>query len=275
MKPFALFISLCLLASCGKKEQITPPVGLKSTNLPTALSSRKIEDKESRYIEIVISDDRTEFFHQGKWVTTTTTSEELCSVIKKFREENETLGYATPLLISAPSSTHFSAIVERIRTAAESGITKILFLVRSEQTSEPRIVFTELPSIAPGLPKIEPYFLQITSEGHIYSGTGESRTQIDSRTQGQQLNELSDLLKLFSSASKSAGIQNPPCQIYVEPKATYQRVIDVISLTNKFQLQLIFTDMILEPEPEPIPGSSIKPTPPSSGITPLGLAPKE
>jgi len=274
MKPLSLFIALCLLTSCERKEPIPPPAGLKSPDLPTTLHSRVLEEKESHYIEIVISEDKTEIFHEGKPVTTTTNPEDLYTALKQLRDKNDTLGCASPLLISAPPSTPFTNIVDRIRTAAETGIAQILFLVHSDQNSEPRVVYIELPCIGQSLPKIDPYFLHITSDGHVYSGTGESRIQMDNGTQDQRLDKLSENLQLFSVAAKAAGISSAPCQIYIEPNATYQRAIDVISLTNKYQIKPFFTDMIEEPEAEQLPEPKKKPLPPSSEVKPLGLAPK-
>jgi biopolymer transport protein ExbD len=275
MKFFTIFITICLLVSCDRTQKIPQPAGLKSSDLPTANHSRQIEEKESQYIEIVVSEYKSELFHHGKWVTTTTNTEDLLSVFKKIRDENNMLGYSTPLLISAPASTPFTTIVERIRTAAEIGIYQILFLVRSDQHSESRVVHIELPSIAPQSPKIEPFFLHITSEGRIYNGTGSSRILMDRIKHEPKLERLSSQLKLYSSAAEASGTPYAPCQIYIEPKATYQRVIDVISLTNKYHLKPFITDMLPEPEPEYIPKPRKKPSPPSSGIRPLGLAPIE
>lgn len=274
MKSLTLFISLCLLASCERKEQIPTPTGLKSPDLPTAIHSRPLEEKESHYIEIVISDDKTEIFQEGKRVTNTTNSEDLFTALKQLREKNDKMGYASPILISAPGSTPFSLIVDRIRTAAETGIAQILFLVHSDQNSDARVVFVELPSMGQLLPKIDPYFLHITSDGHVYSGTGESRVQMDNGTQDQQLDKLSENLQLFSSAAKAAGISSAACQIYIEPKATYQRAIDVISLINKHEIKPYFTDLIEEPESEHLPEPKKKPSSPSSRIKPLELTPE-
>ncbi|MFN5739438.1 MAG: hypothetical protein ACK47H_12765, partial [Akkermansiaceae bacterium] len=44
MKPLSLFIALCLLTSCERKEPIPPPAGLKSPDLPTTLHSRVLEE---------------------------------------------------------------------------------------------------------------------------------------------------------------------------------------------------------------------------------------
>lgn len=291
MKSLTLFFTLCLLASCERKEQIPlqsdlknpklpteqipTPVGLKSSELPTAIHSRLLEEKESHYIEIVISDDKSEIFHEGKPVATTTTPDQLYTEIKQLWDKNNTMGYTSPLLIGAPGSTPFKTIADQMRTAANTGIYQILFLVQSDQASEARVVFTDLASMSQPSPKIDPYFLHITSNGHVYSGTGESRIQMDNGTQDQQLDKLSENLQLFSSAAKAAGISSAPCQIYIEPNATYQRAIDVISLTNKYQIKPFFTYLIEEPEVEQFPGPKKKPSSPSSRTKPLELAPKE
>lgn len=274
MKSLTLFIALCLLASCERKEPIPPPAGMKSPDLPTAIHSRPLGEGESRYIEIVISEGKSEIFHEGKAVATTTTPDQLYTELKQLWDKNNAMGYTSPLLISAPGSTPFSVIVDRIRTAAETGIYQVRFLVHSDQTSEARVVFIELPTMGQSLPKIDPYFLHITSDGHVYSGTGESRVQMDNGTQDQQLDKLSENLELFSSAAKAAGISSAPCQIYIDPKATYQRAIDVISLINKHEIKPYFTELIEEPESEHLPEPKKKPSSPSSRIKPLELTPE-
>lgn len=203
-----------------------------------------------RYIEIVISEDKTEIFHEGKQVITTTSSEELSTALNKLRKENDIMGYTYPLIISATSSTPFKTIVERIRTAANTGIYQILFLIHSDQNSDPRVVFTDLASMGHPLPEIEPYFLHITSEGHIYSGIGTSRTRLDSNNQDQKLDKLTNQLELFIGASKSAGYPNPPCQIFADPQASYQRFIDLISLSNKYNINPFIIDILDGPAAE-------------------------
>jgi len=184
------------------------------------------------------------------------------------------MGYASSILISAPASTPFHVILDRIRTAAETGIHQILFLVRSNETSEPRVVSMDTLMGGARLPKIMPFFLQITSDGHIYSGTGPSRTQMDSNTQDKQLDKLSEQLEQFSSAAKAAD-ELAPCQIYVHPQTPYQRFIDLISLINKYQLKPYFTNPWEEPKTDPLTEPKKKPSPPSSKIKSLELAPKK
>jgi len=272
MKSFTLFIALCLLASCERKEQIPPPAGLKSPDLPTAIHSRKLGEGELRYIEIVISEDKTEIFHEGKPVNTTTTPEELHDTLKKLREDNDMMGYSSPLIISAPASTPFTAIEGRINSALEIGIYQILYLVNSNQTAEPMVASTDLVCLAHS--EIDPYYLHITADGQIYSGTGETKFLINSDKTDQQLHQLTEHLEIYSAAAKSLGITSPPCHVHVDPNATYQRVIDVISLTNKFQTNAVFTDRSPEPEQEHYRGPEFVPLPPSSITKPLGLAPK-
>lgn len=246
MRFVSLLLTLGFLVSCDRTEKAAPPAGLKSTDLPTALHSRGIEADKSHYIEIVITTGNTEIFHLGKPVTTATTPDELFTALKKLREENEMLGYSTPLLISAPGSMQFGFILGNIQTAMNSGIYQILFLVSSESSNEPRVVSRKLPSL-PGPSVIDPYFLHITPEGEIYSGIGDTRTRIDEGIQDQNLYELSDHLQLYRSAASAAGISDAPCQILVDPKASYQRVIDLLSLTNKHDIKALFTDSMPEP----------------------------
>lgn len=277
MPVLALILLSILIVSCEKSEnpvQIPPPAGLNLSHLPTADYCKQLGEMDPGFVEILISGDRSEVFHQGKSIANTSTEKELFSAIQQAGEENDKLGKETPLLISAPASTPFRIIRERIRTAAETGIYKIHFLVSLEQRKNSGgIVSIELPCMDQRHSMIEPYFLQITREGRIFSGTGSSRSPMDHSNTDRQIIELSGNLELYSAAARAAGIPDPLCQIYVNPEATYQRAIDLVSLTTSHNIKTFFTDMLPEPKSRPTGNPPRKPTPPN--IKPLRIAPKK
>lgn len=270
MRVRLIFLLSVSLASCDRTEktaQIPRLAGQYLYTLPSSSFSREFENDESGFIEIVISDDTSELFHQGNRLATTSSDEDLFAEIKQVREKNHKLGVGTPLLISAPAATGFNTIRARIRTAAKTGIYQILFLVRSDQSADPEVVSIELPTMGDQLPDIEPYFLHTNSEGHVFSGTGPSSTRMDIGSQDRRLEKLSAQLELLKAAAESAGSPNALCQIYINPQTTYQRFIDLISLTNKYRISPFFTDMEPEMKPEtpkPIERLIRKPTPPNS-----------
>lgn len=278
MRILTFILLSILIISCGEHKHPTethPPAGLKLIDLPSSAFSRPLQNDESNFVEIVISGDKSELFHQGKFIATSPSEDTLISEIRRIRKSDIKLGQETSFLISASASTPFEPIRERIRTAAKTGIYQIHFLVRSNPPSDPKIGSIELPKMGGALSEIEPYFLHITSEGHVFSGTGLGRSRLDTDAQDQNLKNVSGQFELFSAAAKAAGVPNPTCQLHVDSHATYQRAIDVISLANKHDLKPFLTDMLPEPDIKPIDTQIRKPTPPSYSVRPLGLAPRK
>lgn len=252
------------------------PVGHNVTDLPSSKFSRPLTISDSGFLEILISQDQSKFHHQNMERNFTSNEEVFSKEIAKIRRVNAEKNRGTPLLISAPGSISFKEITREIRAAATTGIYQILFLVRVEKTSQLGVIQIDLPTFQRSGPKIEPFFLQITSEGRIYCGSGQSRTRMDTGNHDQELRNLCAQLELFRAAAESAGHPEPPCQIYVNPEVPYQRAIDLIALIKKYQLTPFFTNFAPE-IPKRKDRMARKPTPPkpNSKIIPLDLAPKE
>jgi biopolymer transport protein ExbD len=122
----------------------------------------------------------------------------------------------------------------------------IYFLVT--QTIKPREtdLAMALPASTPSTdqPKIEPMFIRVDGTGAVYSGTGASQQPLDSDPTSRDLPLLGSQLDLYSAAARSAG-SNPLVQIYVDPGATQQRVIDVLNaLAGASITSVTFTDLI-------------------------------
>jgi biopolymer transport protein ExbD len=276
MRLVSLILPLCLLASCEKEEPSTVRVPsslrLDHFELPVAFFSKdQLSSADSGYIEALVDGDLTEIHHPNGFSASTAGGQSFDEVLEGISRSVPHQGTIPPLLISATASTKFGTIRSVIRTAATAGIYRILFLVKSDSRGTGIIRF-EVPTMGDELPDIEPFFIQIDDKGEIFTGTGPGRTRIDGGADDRDLEKLNDVLKLFAAAAKSAGSENAPCQIYVNPEASYQRMIDLLSMMKKWGLKPYFTDMEHEPRPKPILQAPRKPSAPYR-MQPLPLAP--
>lgn len=263
MRHLHLILFFCMLVNCKANEEGAgfPPAGKKLPTLPVADFSRKLTGKDTGCIEVLVTGDGHEVFQHGRKI----------AGIRRPEGEKK---MDTTLLVSAPASSPFVKITEHLRTAAGTGISKILFLVREGDASEIRVVTTDLPSMDDMNSDIEPYFLHVSAEDRVFSGTGANRSPMDFDAKDRVLVKLSLQLELYSAAAKATGV-NPLSQVYVDPRASYQRAIDLLSLANRHGIRLFFTDMKPEPQPKRIEIPVRKPTPPDLKPKPLDLAPKK
>jgi biopolymer transport protein ExbD len=273
MRLISLILPLCLLASCKQEAPATVrvPSGPRSGDLPVSSFSEKLSTTGNAYIEAVIDNENAEIHHPNGSLNSTDGGESYDQVIKSLSKIDPAQAGESPLLISASASTQFTAIRSVIRSAASSGIHEVLFLVRSE-THQIGILRIELPTMGDPLPKFDPFFIQIDDKGQIFTGAGASRTRMDDGPNDRDLEKLNSQLELFSAAAKAANSGNAPCQIYVNPEASYQRMIDLMSTIKKWGLRPYLIDMEPEPRPKPILRKPRKPTAPYRSI-PLPLAP--
>lgn len=124
----------------------------------------------------------------------------------------------------------------------------IYFLVTSTITPREQDLGMQLPASTPSdeQPKIEPLFIKVEPSGQILTGTGPSQQAMDSSAVGEEreLPLLSSQLELYSAAAKSAG-SNPLVQIYVDPGAKQQNVIDVLNALAGVKITSVtFTDLL-------------------------------
>lgn len=122
----------------------------------------------------------------------------------------------------------------------------IYFIVTSTITPREQDLGMALPANTPSSeqPKIEPMFIKVDASGAIFTGTGPSQQALDTNANDRNLPLLLSQLQLYSAAARSAG-SNPLVQIWVDPGATQQRVIDVLNaLAGVGITSVTFTDLI-------------------------------
>jgi biopolymer transport protein ExbD len=122
----------------------------------------------------------------------------------------------------------------------------IYFLVTSTITPRETDLGMALPAANPSneQPKIEPMFIRVDVAGVIYTGVGPGQQILDQNADDREVPLLDSQLDLYSAAARSAG-SNPLVQVYVDPGATQQRVIDVLnSLAGAKISSITFTDLL-------------------------------
>ncbi len=122
----------------------------------------------------------------------------------------------------------------------------IYFLVTSTISPRETDLGMSLPAANPSneQPKIEPMFIRVDAGGVIYTGVGAGQQQLDSDAGVRDVPLLDSQLDLYSAAARSAG-STPLVQVYVDPGATQQRVIDVLnSLAGAGISSVTFTDLV-------------------------------
>lgn len=124
----------------------------------------------------------------------------------------------------------------------------IYFLVTTTIKQKEQDANMLLPSAAPSdsQPDIKPFFIKVDRQGHIYANTGAAQELLDSNPNERNLPMLDSRVETYS-ASARLGDSKPVVQIYVEGEAEQQRVMDVIDVLRKHQIDhLTFTDLIDE-----------------------------
>jgi biopolymer transport protein ExbD len=122
----------------------------------------------------------------------------------------------------------------------------IYFIVTSTISPRETDLGMSLPAANPSneQPKIEPMFIRVDAAGVIYTGVGAGQQQLDSDAGVRDVPLLDSQLDLYSAAARSAG-STPLVQVYVDPGATQQRVIDVLnSLAGAEISSVTFTDLV-------------------------------
>lgn len=126
----------------------------------------------------------------------------------------------------------------------------IYFLVTTTIKLKEEDADMKLPSAAPSdvQPEIQPFFIKIDENGHIYVNTGAAQEMLDTDQNDRELPLLDARIDTYA-ASARLGDDRPLVQIYVEGLALQQRVMDVIDVLRKHQIDhLTFTDLIDEEE---------------------------
>lgn len=98
--------------------------------------------------------------------------------------------------------------------------------------------------IDPCMPEIEPLFIRIDPQGAILVGAGKEAQVMDVASDSRELPLLTAWLKTFADATR-AGAREPVVQIWADPEAKQQRLIDVLNVLAGEKIQLAtFTDLI-------------------------------
>lgn len=123
----------------------------------------------------------------------------------------------------------------------------IYFLVCTTIQKKEVDVPLALPSSAPSddkMPDIDPLFIKVDANGAIYTGAGSNQQVLDTDTGSRQLPLLSQQLTLYV-AGASSGSKKPLVQMWVDPGANQQRVIDVLNaLVGADISSVTFTDLV-------------------------------
>jgi biopolymer transport protein ExbD len=122
----------------------------------------------------------------------------------------------------------------------------IYFIVTSSVAIRESDLAMSLPAAAPSneQPKIEPMFIRVDAAGVISTGVGAGQQQLDSDASVREVPLLGSQLDLYAAAARSAG-STPLVQVYVDPGATQQRVIDVLNALAGADISSVtFTDLI-------------------------------
>jgi biopolymer transport protein ExbD len=124
----------------------------------------------------------------------------------------------------------------------------IYFLVTTTIKLREEDANMRLPSAAPSdtQPDIQPFFIKIDENGYIYANAGAAQEVLDTDPNDRELKMLDQRIDTYA-ASARLGDDRPLVQIYVEGQAVQQRVMDVIDVLRKHQIDhLTFTDLIDE-----------------------------
>jgi biopolymer transport protein ExbD len=266
-----LFVFLSCKGEAPSSVRIPTSLRYERFDLPiSSFLKDQLSAPDEGYIEALVDGETTEIHHPNGHLSSTAAGQSFDQVLASISISIPDRGELPPLLISATAPTKFATIRSVIRSAVEKGIYRILFLVKSDAKGTGIIPF-EVPTTSEAMPKIEPYFIQIDETGKVFTGSGPSRSRMDDGPEDRDLEKLNSQLELYSAAAKACGCEVAPCQIYVHPEASYQGMIDLLSLVSKWGLKPNFTDMEPEPRPKPILPTPRKPTAPFR-TQPLPLA---
>jgi len=124
----------------------------------------------------------------------------------------------------------------------------IYFLVTTTIKLKEQDTPMQLPSAAPTeeQPEIQPMFITVDANGYIYAGTGAAQEVLDTDPSQRKCPLLAQRVDLYKTAA-NAGNSEPLVQLYVEPNARHQRVVDVLNVLSRYKIDKVtFTDLMDE-----------------------------
>jgi biopolymer transport protein ExbD len=122
----------------------------------------------------------------------------------------------------------------------------IYFLVTSTIKPRETDLGMALPSATPSeeQPKMEPLLLRIEASGAVSEGAPGSQQVLDTDPADRNVPLLAARLQIFASAAKSSN-DKPLVQIWVDPAASQQRVVDVLNALAGVGISSVtFTDLV-------------------------------
>jgi len=122
----------------------------------------------------------------------------------------------------------------------------IYFITTSTIQISEQDVALQLPGIVRGTAEaspIDPMFIRLDDVGNVYVGAGTSEEVLDTDPDVNELPLLDQRIELYS-ASASGADQTPLVQLYIDGETLEQRVVDVLNVLAKYQIEKItFTDL--------------------------------
>lgn len=124
----------------------------------------------------------------------------------------------------------------------------IYFLVTSTISPRETDLGMDLPANNPSseMPPIQPMFIQVDANGAVFVGVPPAQQQMDTDTSVRAVPLLSSELRTYAEAARSSKDQ-PLVQIYVDGRASYQRVVDVLNALAAPDVNIksvTFTDLV-------------------------------
>lgn len=123
----------------------------------------------------------------------------------------------------------------------------IYFLVATTIQKKEVDVPLALPAMSQAdsnMPDIEPLFIKVDANGAIFTGAGASQQVLDTDSSVRSLPLLTQQLTLYAAGANS-GDKKPLVQMWVDPGANQQRVIDVLNaLVGAGISSVTFTDLV-------------------------------
>lgn len=122
----------------------------------------------------------------------------------------------------------------------------IYFLVTTTIQPREQDLGMQLPAAAPSdtPPALAPMFIKVDRGGFIFINTGPAQEALDSDVNQRQLPLLKERLDSYASAARAGGNQ-PVVQVWADPEALQQRVVDVLNcLASAEVTSVTFTDLV-------------------------------
>lgn len=224
---FAAIVFLTILVGC--RENTAPVAKPHGSSLPDLVTAEgaPLFATEPPYTEVVRAGDVWKVYDQGELLGEQRLDDEGIEVFKQAREQVRSREGEGRILLAAGGKVTFGEIRAAIRAAAKAGFWRIEFLVKSSTETGIRSLRLDLPTMdGKGNPwPREPLQFQVRSDGSIHEGEGSGRKTLEF---GSGTSRLDAYLKSVEQNARHTN-STPEVQVYADPEAPFQRVIDVLT----------------------------------------------